>query len=486
MLGASASPPASGPVKARERKAPAPSGKGTDGLVTPLTWDVYRWSLAILMLVSISRIHQEMPVIAVFRPGLLFTAICLGYALLFPGTLRLSNLSASWPVRTVLGIVGISLVSAVFGLSLGASASFILSSYSRVILFFVLMVTMIRTLGDVRFLIGSYLMGMAVLLWMCYFVFDMQRIGDTWRMFSPNMYDSNDLGTFFALGLPLGLLMAQTSGRWGRILGMTILVATPGTVAMTGSRGGFLGLAAVIVGLFFMFPRVTATRRIGLVVVITAVVAVAAPQGYWAQMSTIFDPEDDYNLTSDSGRLAIWGRSLGYMAQRPVLGVGPANFMRAEWTLSAQASPAFSGQAMVVKAAHNTFVEVGTELGLPALMLWLSVIFGGTIGLVRLRRRMPVSWMEESAERRFLYLACSYLPVSFFGWAVCAFFVSHAYILGFYILTALLGSILIFAHKELKQEAEVTSAPAPRLHGSREFRPATGPPPNRYNSWSRL
>ena len=38
------------------------------------------------------------------------------------------------------------------------------------------------------------------------------------------------------------------------------------------------------------------------------VAPLAGPDGYWGHMGTILSPEDDYNVTSDSGRLAIWGR----------------------------------------------------------------------------------------------------------------------------------------------------------------------------------
>ncbi|MBK7978228.1 MAG: hypothetical protein IPK07_34935 [Deltaproteobacteria bacterium] len=41
----------------------------TRALVSPLRWDTIRIALAVLTLLTISRIQEEIPLIAVFRPG---------------------------------------------------------------------------------------------------------------------------------------------------------------------------------------------------------------------------------------------------------------------------------------------------------------------------------------------------------------------------------------------------------------------------------
>jgi hypothetical protein len=179
------------------------------------------------------------------------------------------------------------------------------------------------------------------------------------------------------------------------------------------------------------------------------VMGVAAPEGYLSKMNTIVNPEEDYNLTDEVGRVAIWKRGLGYLAPRPLTGVGIGNFVRAQWENPGIAA---NGEGIRAMSAHNTFLQLGVELGVPAFLLYISILVGGTIGLARIRRSLPRSWLEESAERRFIYMACSYLPVSFAGWAAGAFFVSHAYLPPYYILIAYMGGTLILLRQEKRED----------------------------------
>ena len=103
-------------------------------------------------------------------------------------------------------------------------------------------------------------------------------------------------------------------------------------------------------------------------------------------------------------------------------------------------------------APHNTYVQVGAEMGIPALTIWLFLLLGGTVGLWRLRRRLPASWEHESAERKFLSDACLFLPISFLGFAVTSLFLSHAYTIVPYVIFAYLGGLHLLVHKELQKD----------------------------------
>ena len=58
-----------------------------------------------------------------------------------------------------------------------------------------------------------------------------------------------------------------------------------------------------------------------------------ASDHYWRADGTITS-DSDYNHTSETGRMQIWSRGIGYMLANPLLGVGPGNFPSAEGTLS--------------------------------------------------------------------------------------------------------------------------------------------------------
>lgn len=413
--------------------------------MAPLHWDTIRIALAVLNLLTISRIQEEIPIIAVFRPGPLLTAVCLLLAIMKPRTVRWNEVAGSKASRNVLILFGLMFALAPIGLSVGASATYILDRFLATMVFFVLIVIATRDISDLRFLIGSYVISMLILAYSAFFLWETTNFNGFERVGSKGMYDANDLAPLFGAGLPMALLFAQTSGRLGRWLGYAAAICTPAVIALTGSRGGFLALIATALGLLVMTPGMTAARRVGIVVTATVVMAIAAPKGYIAKMGTIFDQKGDYNFTEQTGRIAIWKRGLGFLAQHPLNGVGIGNYGRAQWE-----NPTYSetGAQLPVQAPHNTFLEVLVELGIPTFLFWASVLWMGVVGLVQLKNRLPKRWLKESAERRFLYLACSYLPVSFLGWAVGAFFVSHAYLAPYYLLAAFLGSVVVMTRKQ--------------------------------------
>jgi O-antigen ligase len=88
-------------------------------------------------------------------------------------------------------------------------------------------------------------------------------------------------------------------------------------------------------------------------------------------------------------------------------------------------------------AAHNSFVQAGAELGIPGLILFLTLVFGPVVGLTRLRGRLPPEWARGTREEQFLYFATVYLPVAFVGFGFAGFFVSFAYVDLLYVLAAL-------------------------------------------------
>ena len=320
----------------------------------------------------------------------------------------------------------------------------------------------IRDTTDLRFIIGSYVLSMLILIYSGFFLWETTTFNGFERVGSSGMYDANDLAPIFGAGLPLALLLAQTSGRTGRWLGYVVALGTPAIIAITGSRGGFLALIATCLGLLVMTPGLSIFRRIGIVVAASVTMAVVAPAGYMQKMGTIFDSQNDYNFTDDTGRLAIWKKGLGFLREHPLTGVGIGNFGRAQWE-----RPTFSltGAQIRPMAPHNTFLEVLAELGIPAFIVFLSVVWSGIVGLAILRSRLPKRWLKESADRRFLYLACSYLPVSFFGWAVGAFFVSHAYLAPFYLIAAFLGSVVMLVGRE-RRAARIAAAATLRTDGT--------------------
>jgi O-antigen ligase len=447
-----------------QRTAARASNRSTSGRST-LLQDPLRLALVGSIIVGVSRIHQHFGIIGVLRPALLLFVFSMGYVLLVPSSVNWRLVGRTWPARGVVALAAIACFSAVFGLSVGGSAVFIIDIYSRVLLIFAVMVAATRGINDVRLWTWAFVTSVLILLWMAFFVMDtFTAYGQTMvRIQSNYMYDGNDLGVILVGGVPLALLLLQTAGKWIRWLVLPVLVYVPVVVTMTGSRGSFVGLIVLVVGLLLFATHVALWRRLALGAAVAILVMVAAPAGYWDIMSTLLHVEEDYNMTDQSGRKQIWIRGIGYMAEYPIFGVGVNNFTRAETTISPLARNPVPGARVPMHVPHNTFLQAAAEMGLPALLIWLSFFWMAIIKLPRIRKRLPSHWPRGSPDERFLYLATIYLPITFLVVAATTSFVSHLYLPPIYILLAILAGVLL----EIERRAPVVGAKRPRRAGGR-------------------
>jgi O-antigen ligase len=422
--------------------------------LTP-TADVVRICLFSLMMVNISAIQMYMGPVRLIRPGMTFLGLAVLVALLKPKLVSWKNMTAAYPSKRVLVFFGLACGSALLGLSLGGSATFILDVYSRNLIFFFLIVIAIRNIHDLALLMWSFVASVGVLVVLAQTVLDLEvtreglgRLGG-----GQGMFDANDLGMILVMALPLALLFFFNGKPLTRMLSLGTMIGIPVTIALTGSRGAMIGLVVVAITMLITLRRISVVKRVSILVAVAAGLFVAAPEGYWKQMGTLLNLKSDYNFSVEYGRKGIAKRGLGYMLGRPFFGVGVANFPRAEGTISPIAKARLDeGLSVEWIAPHNTYVQVGAEMGIPALLIWLSLLVGGSVGLCRLRRRLPASWEHESAERKFLSDACLFLPMSFLGFAVTSLFLSHAYTIVAYIIFAYLGGLHVLVHNELQRD----------------------------------
>lgn len=419
-------------------------------------------SLFVLTLVSVGRVHLLLH-IGKLHPALLLFAFAAGYAAITPRALVPGSIFRYWPPRAMAGLLALACLSAIFGISLGGSAMFILTDYVKVIVFSFLIMAVIRGAPDLGMFIWAYVASCAVLVFMAVFVFRLSmtaegvaRLGDMYT------YDANDLGCVLMAGLPLTVLAFQASRTRGKVVCGFVLAGMGWAIARSGSRGALVGLCIVGLAILIALKEIPVAKRVTFVAVIGVVLALTAPKGYWQQMETLLNPTQDYNWTQTGGRKQIWERGMHYMWTHPLFGVGINNFGRAEGTISELARSFEPGDAGVRwSAPHNSFLQAGAEMGLPGLILWSSLVFGGLVAASRIRRRLPASWLHADRERRLIYLASIYLPISFIGFAATAFFVSFAYLDIIYFLAALLVGLQRSAQLKL-QQSDAMPAPAVR------------------------
>jgi O-antigen ligase len=151
-------------------------------------------------------------------------------------------------------------------------------------------------------------------------------------------------------------------------------------VALTLSRGGLVTLFVALALVWYRVARqhgvITLVASVTLLVAITVVL----PESFWNRAGTIVPAierqEDTFGL-----RVRLWKIGLHMIVDRPVVGVGPGNFI--------VASPRYGGGATAHRGLgpHSSYVGMAAETGLVGLGLFLLLHVQALVGLVRRSRR---------------------------------------------------------------------------------------------------
>lgn len=435
--------------------------------------DPMRVLLFLLTVLTVSQVHQHYPILMKLRPALLLFLASTGYAYLNPRYLTKANVFEQWPMRIVAVLAVLGCASAVFGISLGRSATFILDVYIKVLVYAVLLAVCVRDAKDLFTLVWGYVVGCGILAFFSLFVFGIKRTGNAEfaRLDHLYMYDANDIGVILSIGLALTLFLLASSPKLSRRLSLVaIALGISATIARSGSRGGFIGLAVLGVAAMLLVNSVSASRKLIIVAAAFIALTLGAPPGYWKQMGTVMQPKEDYNYSTLDGRKALAERGMGYMMKYPLFGLGMNNFARAECTISPKLVTLSRTGPIRCTPPHNSYVQAGAELGIPGLVLWVSLVVALIVAPLRMRGRLPRHWRRGTQTERFLYNGTTFFPLAMIGFAVTSFFVTFAWLEPLYIMTAFTTGLFILARERMKSgpplpvraTAAARHAPIPR------------------------
>lgn len=414
--------------------------------------DPYRLLLMVFVVQTVSRVASALG-LAALRPALLLFGMCFLYALAIPKQAFTPGFFKATIPRLTLAQAVLACCSALFGLSLGHAATFILNEYWKTLAGCWLLMASLRGVTDVRRMVWAMTFAGFVLAYLSLYVVGISKTQGT------GSYDANDIGVIMVMTVPLALLCLQTSGKVGKLVALVGLALTMMTIVKSQSRGAFVGAAVVGLMMLVFLPGVSVFKRVSVVVALIGAMMFAAPTGYWETMNDfVSNPQADYNWDAYSGRRNIAKRGIGYMMQYPIFGVGINNFSFAEGQLSPRAK---SGEIVIRWAApHNSFVQAGAEMGIPGLILWVTIMVMSAGGLWRLRRRMR-GWDKGTPDQRFLFLTTLFVPVAFVGFAITATFVSFAWSDEYYLLPVIVVGAYT-AHQKLAGGAASGAAPVRR------------------------
>ena len=394
-------------------------------------WDPLLVCVAGYLLMSVGRVHQLFSLKA-FRPAILTGGLAL--LLFWLDRHNHRRLEHVWLPTTkyLLALFAWMVISTPGSLSEGTSFTLVFSNFIKTVLMYLVMVAAVRDIRDVERLVLTYLVAGTLYAFIVVTRFDVGG-GADWRLGHLYYYDANDFATLAVTAMPFGVYFLH-AGR--RVVVRLFSAASLGVLTLafvySGSRGGLLSLAAVMAFVVLRYDRVPLRWRVSAAAMVALVLVGTAGDQYWQQMGTIVS-DTDYNRTGETGRLQIWSRGLGYMLDHPILGVGPDNFPVAEGTLSPFAERQQYGVGVRWSAAHNSFVQVGAELGFAGLFFYLGMIATGFTALGLWRRPADC----DDCERMQAPELTQAVTAALIGFVVGSCFLSLAYSEMLYTLLAL-------------------------------------------------
>lgn len=186
--------------------------------------------------------------------------------------------------------------------------------------------------------------------------------------------DPNELAAAMLVGLSLaaGLVAAREDSARQRLMGLLAIPLCAAAIFLSASRGGLVALVIVLI-----VATVTGGRWRRAIAVIMVGIA-AAGTLYFAEFAPPPARERIVTLNTGSGRTELWDVGLRMFRANPFGGVGAGNYQAVSpsYVLQPGSLPNANLIFAAHKIAHNAYLEVLVDTGVPGLLLLLAVIVG--------------------------------------------------------------------------------------------------------------
>jgi O-antigen ligase len=217
------------------------------------------------------------------------------------------------------------------------------------------------------------------------------------------------------LTLPLAAFAAVGLRGVGRVVAAGVVVVCVLATIMTVSRGGFVGLAFICVLLLFRLGTARLAPRLMILGATVTLLVVASPEQYWTRISTIWSTSGrEYDQTGVFSRVEVWQQGLRLFMENAVIGVGVGMYETAEGL-------SHSGRGKW-SAAHNSFIQIATELGIGGLALFVLLL----VLSIRNARRVLDASRETGGPQQLAWIAAA-VEMSLYAYMVLGFALSQAY-----------------------------------------------------------
>jgi len=395
--------------------------------------------------VLLLRPQDTFPALEVLHLAELFAIIGIAPMLLHRFAQRLPVFRVTPETLGLLFFGAVILATIPFSIWPGGAFGVFTGSYLKVLVVFVLMMNTLTTpkrLEDVTWLIVlcvGYVAARGVFDYArgANLVEDGRLAGAISGIFG----NPNDLALNMVTFLPIAAIVAVTRrySVWRRGTAALIVVLMMATIVFTKSRGGVVGLCAMLVAFLLLGWKVRRGFTVfGLAAILLA--APFAPASFWVRMATMVDAQQDkFQFTgSREERRMVMQEGINAFVEHPLTGVGAGQFENY--------NP--SGRRIRWREAHNALIQVAADTGVFGLLAFCFLIVRGGLAAASTRRmlRRPrrsrdpdlIGTVLSDDDRRALHDHTVGTTAALVGWLTCAMFASVAYAWTFYYLLALI------------------------------------------------
>lgn len=256
--------------------------------------------------------------------------------------------------------------------------------------------------------------------------------------------DENDLALTLNMVLPYFWFMYQSPDTKGtkRLFYLLCACLVIAAIVATASRGGFLGLVAVILGIMIFSKN--KIRNFALIGVLCLVGLLVMPDSYKNEIQSIGDSGD----STRNDRLHSWEMGWHMFLDHPVFGVGANNY---PWNVHVYEIRSMDLDSAPMRmhggrAAHSLYFTLMPELGATGTMVYMLLIWGLYRRLSEVVKADDGS-QEKVAELVNLALISRAMIVSILTFLITGAFISVLYYPHLWYMVGFVMALSCVAHK---------------------------------------
>ena len=371
------------------------SSRGSDG------FEKVRAFLALtLVYLTYSRLPEFLPI-----PGLALISAVGGFVLVFLS----GNLEQAVKSRVGMGLIaltGVICLGIPFSVWPGGAFHSLRNDWLKQVLIYYILVGGVITNRECKKAVYMIAFATATIIGL---TFRHGTVGDDGRLVLGlgTLGNANYLAMYLVIGAPFCFYALRNANVVLKLFWLVILVYIAKDVLATGSRAALLGGAA---GAIYVFAKSTMFQRalaLASVLVLALAVTAFVPGKVLERYNSIFSSSEGAPQNAAEGskeaRIEILKRSLIATATHPILGVGLGQFGVENMGMTSDL-----GSKADFHSTHNMYTQVSSELGIPAFILYVSLLVFSfrSVGKVMRQTRNDATAADTYALAYTVRVAC--------------------------------------------------------------------------------